>query len=120
MIREEEAAHHRGKREKRTQGKQDSRKTWSSGLGSGERKEFTLPTSVQTKVFPMQIYLEESINQPKPSVRHMDHSDKYLKSFMVPNAYQCSLLEKEHLCCTKSYQVFSSGPLYTTEYHFHQ
>lgn len=120
MIREEKAAHRREKEKREHKESRNSRKTWSSGRGSGERKEFTLPTSVQTKVFPMQIYLKESINQPKPSVIQMDHSDKYLKSFTVPNAYQCSLLENEQLCCTKSYQVFSSGPLYTTEYHFHQ
>ena len=93
-IREEKAAPRRGKK----RASRNSRKTWSSGRGSGGRREFPLPTSVQTKVFPRQIYLEESTNQPKPSVIQMDHSDKHLKSFMVLNEYQCPLSGNEQLC----------------------
>lgn len=104
------------KREKREHKEsRNSRKTWSSGLGSGER----LPTSVQTKVFPMQIYLEESINQ-QPQLYKWNILTNIWKVSWCQMNIQCSFLENEQLCCTKSCQFFSSGPLYTTEYHFHQ
>lgn len=116
MIRKEKAAHRQGKKRKENTRKAETLgKTWSSGLGSGER----LPTSRPGPRFFL-CRSTSGINQPTASVIQMEHSDKYLESFMVPNEYQCSFLENEQLCCTKSCQFFSSGPLYTTEYHFHQ
>lgn len=40
----------------------------------------------------------QSISQ-NPQELQMNHSDKYLRSFRLPNEYQCSLVENEQFCC---------------------
>lgn len=93
-------SYRQGTKRKRTQGKQELQENLEQWNRKWKkvRKESTLPTSVQTKVFQIEIFLKESINQ-NPQKLQMDHSDKYLKSFTLPNEYQCSLLENEQFCC---------------------